>query len=539
MAGIKLDKYEKKEGSPKRGIRLDKYEKPIESEVEAATPKYSELESAGLGAVQGGSLNTADEIEGGLKAIYDDMKSLITGESVNKAMPKYDEEGRLLNSKELKGTYEDHRDAARARYDQAEKDNPKSYTAGEVTGGIASSFIPGLNVAKGANAVKKSAALAGVAGYGKSKEEELGGQLKDAAWDATIGGLLGKFFSKLGTSSDDLEKLARQKAVKSLNPILSQQESLVRKGAVDKLGQSLLDENVVKAGRSVKDIQDDVIKHLMNKGKRIGEIRQAADSDDAVDFLKLVRDAGDDIDLSRGSTTAKQTAAKRYLKEAQNLAGIKKTGDEFAQPSRLKDSIKSTQKLISDLDDDIPFNTKDMSSWTPQQKALYKTRKNLVNQIDERVNTKTPELAEEYKSLKDQFGLFKQGKEILDKSVARQDRNASLGLRDLLLGNMANKSQNSMGVQEMLVALASKLARERGNSTIAAGARTGSQVAQKLHLDKIADPLRRTTLALLMSRAKDDPKAASYLKQVASSEEPDEEMKALMSDPKFRELFDK
>jgi hypothetical protein len=83
------------------------------------------LRSAGLGAAQGATLGFADEIEAAARTPFSD------------------------------DPYSKIKDAVSQRYKQAEAENPKSYLAGEIGGGLSTAFIPGAGLAGvGANAGK-------------------------------------------------------------------------------------------------------------------------------------------------------------------------------------------------------------------------------------------------------------------------------------------------------------------------------------------------------------------------------------------------
>src|SRR5690606_36518765 len=91
---------------------------------------------------------------------------------------------------DLQENYARGRDAKRAMQHAAQEANPNTFLAGEVGGGIATSMIPGLNVAKGANFAARAgqaAAMGGATGLGMSEEDNIGGLAKDAAIGAGLG----------------------------------------------------------------------------------------------------------------------------------------------------------------------------------------------------------------------------------------------------------------------------------------------------------------------------------------------------------------
>lgn len=134
----------------------------------------SVLESTLRGAAQGASLGFADELTGGAET---------AGEVFTDP---------TLRLKDLLTRYKKNRDLSRENYRKAEADNPKSYLAGNVGGGIATAFVPGLNLAKGATLGKvalQSAGVGAAGGFGSSEREDILGLAKDTAIGGVIGGV--------------------------------------------------------------------------------------------------------------------------------------------------------------------------------------------------------------------------------------------------------------------------------------------------------------------------------------------------------------
>ncbi len=136
-----------------------------EQEAQSATPeKPGYMESFGRGAAQGATLGFSDEITGAIE-------SLATGKPYAQA-----------------------RDESRAAYKAAEKANPKMYLGGNVGGGLATAFVPGLNLAKGATIGKtaaQAALMGGVGGLGASEGETVAEMAPDIAQGAALGGVMG------------------------------------------------------------------------------------------------------------------------------------------------------------------------------------------------------------------------------------------------------------------------------------------------------------------------------------------------------------
>lgn len=152
---------------------------PVSKEVQgkvAVEEAYSSLESGAMGMAQGVSLGFADEIGGAAKATYD----VTFGDA---------------SMSELSEQYSKHRDYLREEFKEAEENNPKSFMAGDITGGIGTAIIPGLGAAKGLSAVMKVGATAGaISGIGRSEDEDLDDQLIDGL----LGGATGAAFAGAG-----------------------------------------------------------------------------------------------------------------------------------------------------------------------------------------------------------------------------------------------------------------------------------------------------------------------------------------------------
>ncbi len=306
-------------------------------------------------------------------------------------------------------------------------------------------------------------------------------------------GAIQSLLESVGGAGKFAKSIAEDRAVKSLGPTLAQQQVLNNKGAARDLGREMLDEGVVKFGSSVEGMAPRLEELLAQKGQRIGDIRAAADDAGAqIDFSRLANKGDAKVAFSGATNDTTQAAAREYADNAANYATV---------PQR---PISQTQQEIAELNNQIPF-AKEFADLTPKQQAYKELRSDLVGQVDDQVRQRVPGAADEYQRLKEQFGLLKEGDKILDKSVARQQRNADIGLRDLLLGNAATKAGG--GAKGVAAAVASKLARERGNAAVAATANRMSQMlgADPGGLGKFAKPLmdaaKRGNTALMTTHA--------------------------------------
>ncbi len=152
-------------------------------------PQVDKSTSAARGAVQGASYGFGDEI----------AAAVDTGVS---KVPGLREFAQMLHGDNLpiddpSLTYSQRRDAYRAKNEQAQQANPKTYIAGELAGGLAAP-IPGGAAVKGATAGAKIASVAktgakvgAAAGLGMSKADLTQGEYGKAATDTAIGAATG------------------------------------------------------------------------------------------------------------------------------------------------------------------------------------------------------------------------------------------------------------------------------------------------------------------------------------------------------------
>lgn len=157
----------------------------IRSKQSAPTESQNitEAESIARGVVQGVSYGFADEAAAVVETLWEKAK------------------GDPAQFGEL---YKKHRDESRANFEAARKANPVSYGAGEVAGGVGSSFVPGLGVLNAGRAVGaagrigRAALQGGASGVGFSDANTASGVATAGAAGAAIGGTLGGVGSMFG-----------------------------------------------------------------------------------------------------------------------------------------------------------------------------------------------------------------------------------------------------------------------------------------------------------------------------------------------------
>lgn len=322
--------------------------------------------------------------------------------------------------------------------------------------------------------------IAGNGGLAAADKAGHGGSLDEVKKEGMVAGGLQAFMESLGGIGRFAKGASESRALKSLEPTLSQQKVLQDKGKAQELGREMLDEGVVKFGSSVDDMAPRVDNLLSEKGQRIGAIRDLADKRGAqVEFDRLAKKGTAKEAFSDATNETSQSAARAYSRNADNFAKV---------PQR---SISEAQQEVRALDSQIPFE-KDMAKLTPEQQAYRELRGDIVNQSDDQIRQRVPESIDEYLKTKEQFGLYKDADKVLDTATARGSKNATFPMSSLLAANAAAKSGDALGVGKAgLAAVATKLAKERGNSAIAVTADRMSQLLGQnpSRLGKFMQPL--------------------------------------------------
>lgn len=392
--------------------------------------------------------------------------------------------------------------------------SPTAAMLGEAGGAVVTP-APGLS---GAGKLESASRILGSAALSAADKAARADNLEAAADTAIESGIVSggaqAALEAAGPLGKWLKSFANRRAVKSLDPTLAQQQVLNNKDVVDELGDALLEAKVPRFGSSVEGMAPRLDDMLSETGKRIGATRQAADEAGAQVDTDWLRRIGQMQQEAAGtSNEASQAMANSYLRNAERLA---------KRPSR---NLRETQEEIMSLNEQIPFN-KPMAERTSKQQAYSELRGDLVHQMDDQIRQKVPDQLAQYLKDKRQFSLFSQGDEILDKSVARSARNADVGLRDLLMGNMAKGKEGGVGgtMKGVAAAAATKLVRERGNATAAVMADKVSKVLRGTPdaFGKWAAPLmeaqkrgNKAFMATHLMLMKNDPEYAATVEGVA------------------------
>lgn len=194
MSDFNWNKYQKIDDSDESGFDWDKHPK-----VDASAPEepISPLESGIRGGVQGATLGYSDELIGanplGSGSALGAIKKLLGKDATDEDVKKY----------ELR------RDIAREANAKAQSANPKTYLAGELTGGVASTtLLPELRGLSLAKQALGGAALGSTISYGNSEQTDpLTMQNALGAATGLAGGVAGKALEGTSALLPDVKKL--------------------------------------------------------------------------------------------------------------------------------------------------------------------------------------------------------------------------------------------------------------------------------------------------------------------------------------------
>lgn len=361
---------QKKESAPTSGFDPDAYlagKSPVE-EPPARVP-YTELESAARAARSGALFDLYDEGAGAAKAGMD----LLTGD---------------VGMDKLYETYKKYRDEEREKDRLAREDNPKSYLTGQIGGGLATAFIPGLgfmNVGKGASlatAAAKGAAGAGLGGFGAS-EGETGREIMEDTLDAAkMGAVAGGALRGVGKLAENIRPSTLAK--KGANIMLNTPESLTE--IAIKRGRPAIEKAPIRAdvARRYQGVLDDLKKATIEGSKEARE-QLAGTSFKAADVGKKFGGVA-------GKTTARMGA---IADDPEKLAGVKrlqelekmyKDAKGTVTGSRVKDTIQA-------LDKQVDFDIGAGKFAKADQRMLKDARR----QIDQMLKKASPAYAEDMK----------------------------------------------------------------------------------------------------------------------------------------------
>ena len=360
----------------------------------------SELESAARGAAQGLSFGFADEGAGALGALSDKLSG---------------KEG------DLSELYKKHRDESRALYDEAHKANPKSYTAGEITGGVLPAFLPGVGAASGASTLARlgRTALAGGAfGLGNSNADLTKGEVGKAALDTAIGAGTGALLQhgaeKLAPKLSDVGQYLRNKAENLAVTATGATGNQASKFAPN-AGRELLDSGIVGFGNTPRNIADKASQRLTTSRNEIDSVLKALDEQGIKVSPEEVQNA-----LSKHSAELSEKAGTLpAFRKAQGLAeDVAQVQGKNSLPLSELESQKRSFGKTNWADPDI----------AQAQKSTYRGLRDLV---EEKAAHHNPQLANKFQTEKKAYETFSPIQEAAERRANQLQQSPVGGILDV------------------------------------------------------------------------------------------------------------
>ncbi|HEY9664446.1 MAG TPA: hypothetical protein V6C65_38870 [Allocoleopsis sp.] len=199
---------------------------------EGQTPIGVAARSVGRGL----TADLLDEAVGAAGGMWDDAKSLFTGETNRGVKPTFDQYGNVSNSKELAGAYREARDEERLKQKVDDINHPVATTVGKIGGGVVSgAMLPGSSTFTG------SVGYGALQGAGASEEEDLAGIAKDAS----IGGAFGAAGYGAGKAMLATPGLVKD-GVKKAGPAVKAGAQAITKGG--SFGEDAIDAAMISSG---------------------------------------------------------------------------------------------------------------------------------------------------------------------------------------------------------------------------------------------------------------------------------------------------
>lgn len=510
--------------------------------LQTMKPRIPEGESALRGAAQGLTFGLADEGTGAVEA----AKDTLFGDA---------------KLRDYIDRYKQHRDESRANYAKAQKENPKSYLAGEVGGSVASSFIPGLgwsNAAKGANLTARlgRAALAGgTYGLGNSEvdltkgtdltPEDVKNVVSDVGTGAAFGAAgqgAGEALGKVGSKfASGLSNLADVATIKGAGGMTADFRSLRRQGKTKELADFLRRKGVVSFGSNVDDAverskalqsaaKEDVANKLMQLDQNVAESgkMQPVAMEMSARPSQMSVNAGDgafDVLEHTGASTRLPTSQQGFI-PSQAAERIKSdvVNPMMEGPYATKQVAGQVQKEIDDLAarGDAPMSFVDtnklknkyydlIGDYGKEKSPYIESLKKFAGSLNKEMESKADEVAQAAGDPSLYKG-WKQSKSDLGNSITAHDmasnradqlsQNRAFSLTDYLAGGIAGAGGLSADDPEKaLYALPAMLVNKQ--------LRTRGPAALGITANKAAQALKTKYAAILQKAAAQGPKALS------------------------------
>lgn len=387
---------------------------------ESADKDISKLESFARGAAQSGTMGFADELAGGAEALWEKAKG---------------------NPTEFGKLYEKHRNESRKNFENAQKENPKSFGTGSFIGSVPLAPVP----------APLQGAITGLGEAETSNPQELATEASKGAAFGLAGGKLGKYLGSKLASKVNSE--ATKEALKSVEEGLRTNAERMaaralgaERGTIKKLGE----EKVLEAGRHALD--EGVISAGTKTGKNpLNWIFPGAATEAMIEKNQELKqkagqglqDVYNTIDSNNASVFNPEVAAKIV---------DEKLGDFWRSPIN-----KSESKLLDDILETIRLRGKENIPLSEAQ-----TLKQEIGRAANWKNTLNPTPKEQM--AREAYGIVN---EMIDRSVEHGANKVSPALGEGVANPLTDQLRESLkGYSRGKTAdvlLENRNAREQGN----------------------------------------------------------------------------
>lgn len=366
----------------------------------------------------------------------------------------------------------------------------------------------------GAGQALSEAALAGEGGYDNLASKLWAGFESGATGGVAIGGALGvggslvasgarKVADKVlgGSARKALREFGETKAVSSLSPKKRVMDQLEAQGRTEKVGRILLDEDIVRAGRSQEETLARAAAGKQRYGKQIGELVEKADNVGVKPNMERFFRAIDDkaAELRSRKSGRMSTMADNLEKEVAQLR-------EAASAGQM--TFKELHGWRSNLDDFINFSKQD-----GLHKELRNVRKEFENAFEESAEQAFKQgglgedFVQQYRKAKEGYSAMTVAESALADKVAKTKGSPLMSFGDMMtgaaasgpagvLGTVAGLATGNIGLgaitaigSQAAQVLASKMTRKYGSATLATLADAASKV--DLSVSKAAQKFMR------------------------------------------------
>lgn len=303
---------------------LAKYRAPATAPAPAPPPQPSKVESFAQGAISGGTLSFADEVQAALDTAVSKIPGVRTAAEASRSLVARHlpaSEHLPVDNPDL--TYQQRRDFLRRKGHEAEVANPKAYLAGELVGGTAPALaVPGVAGAKTIGQVAKVGAKAGAilgagGGLGASDADLTHGDVVEALRDTLVGAGTGAVGGAVIGGAAAAGGRAVAASAGKARKILSERFGRVFGSEV--LGASKPKD--VQAWGNILDRELDPVKHQ--------GVTQTAEQFLVTPEMRAVEQAAHGKDLDRAQALVKEAFAKREPGRVADYARIDAEHGQF------------------------------------------------------------------------------------------------------------------------------------------------------------------------------------------------------------------